>query len=106
MAFVKVSAHYLAHVGPVEAEKRLYALLSQLGEVKESANVSRIDLFVDFQSNVDMESWDRHAWVTRAASINAYAVNGHFSGWSIGLGGVISARLYNKSLEILTRGKD
>ena len=106
MAYVKVSAYYLAHVGPVEAEKHLYGLLSQLGEVTESANVSRIDLFVDFESNVDMESWDRHAWVTRATSINAYAVNGHFSGWSIGLGGILSARLYNKSLQILTTGRE
>jgi hypothetical protein len=106
MAYVKVSAKYLAHVGPVEAEKHLYSLLSELGELKESANVSRIDLFVDFQSSVDMESWDRNAWVTRAASINAYAVSGNFSGWSVGLGGIISARLYNKLLEIVVSGKD
>ena len=106
MAYVKVSAKYLAHVGPVEAEKHLYALLSELGELKESANVSRIDLFVDFQSSVDMESWDRNAWVTRASSINAYAVSGNFSGWSVGLGGIISARLYNKLLEIVVSGKD
>lgn len=105
MAYVKVSAVYLAHVGPVEAEKHLYELLSQLGEIKESANVSRVDLFVDFQTSVDMESWDRHAWVTRASSINAYAVSGNFSGWSIGLGGIISARLYNKLLEIVVSGK-
>ena len=106
MAYVKVSAKYLAHVGPVEAERHLYAVLSELGEIKESANVSRIDLFVDFQSSVDMESWDRHAWVTRAASINAYAVSGQFSGWSVGLGGAISARLYNKLLEIIVSGKE
>lgn len=105
MAYVKVSAAYLAHVGPVEAEKHLYELLSQLGEIKESANVSRIDLFVDFQTSVDMESWDRHAWVTRASSINAYAVSGNFSGWSVGLGGIVSARLYNKLLEIVVSGK-
>lgn len=106
MAYVKVSAKYLAHVGPVEAEKHLYSLLSELGELKESAHVSRIDLFVDFQSSVDMESWDRNAWVTRASSINAYAVSGQFSGWSVGLGGIISARLYNKLLEIVVSGKD
>lgn len=106
MAYVKVSAALLAHVGPVEAEKQLYELLAQLGELKESANVSRIDLFADFQTSVDMESWDRHAWVTRASSINAYAVSGNFSGWSIGLGGIISARLYNKLLEIVVSGKD
>ena len=106
MAYVKVSAAYLAHVGPVEAERHLYGLLSELGELKESANVSRIDLFVDFQSSVDMESWNRTAWVTRASSINAYAVSGNFSGWSVGLGGVILARLYNKLLEIVVSGKD
>ena len=106
MAYVKVSAKFLAHVGPIEAEKHLYELLSLLGDIQESANVSRIDLFVDFQTSVDMESWDRHAWVTRASSINAYAVSGKFSGWSIGLGGVISARLYNKLLEIVVSGKD
>ncbi len=106
MAYVKVSAKFLAHVGPVEAERQLYALLSELGELKESANVSRIDLFVDFQSSFDMEGWDRHAWVTRASAINAYAVSGQFSGWSIGLGGVISARLYNKLLEIVVTGKE
>lgn len=106
MAYVKVSAAYLAHVGPVEAEKHLHALLSELGELKEAANVSRIDLYVDFVSSVDMESWDRHAWVTRASSINAYAVSGNFSGWAIGLGGIIAARLYNKLLEIIVSGKD
>ena len=106
MAYVKVSAALLAHIGPIEAEKRLYELLSQLGEIKESANVSRIDLFVDFQTSMNMESWDRHAWVTRASSINAYAVSGNFSGWSIGLGSIISARLYNKLLEIVVSGKD
>ena len=46
MAYVKVSAALLAHVGPVEAEKRLYELLSQLGEIKESClhMASRMDL--------------------------------------------------------------
>ena len=106
MAYVKVSAKFLAHAGPVEAEKQLHALLSELGDLKESANISRIDLFVDFQTSVNMEGWDRHAWVTRASSINAYAVSGQFSGWSIGLGGNISARLYNKLLEIVTSGKE
>lgn len=106
MAYVKVSAKFLAHVGSIEAEKHLYAVLSELGEIRESANVSRIDLFVDFQSSVDMESWDRQAWVTRAASINTYAVSGQFSGWSVGLGGVISSRLYNKLLEIVVSGKE
>ena len=70
MAFIKVSATYLAHAGPVAAEKALHDLLSQMGELRGEANVSRIDLYVDFVSSVDMESWNRHAWVTRGSDVN------------------------------------
>lgn len=106
MAYVKLSSGYLAHVGPVAAEEALRALLSKLGIIRESPNVSRIDLFVDFASAENMESWDRRAWVTRATSINSYSVDQQFSGWTVGSGGTLSARLYHKLLEIQTSGKD
>ena len=99
-AYVKLSSEYLTHRCPADAEKALLLILSQFGTIHESANVSRIDLFVDFISSVDMESWDRHAWVTRASAINTYSIEREFSGWTIGAGGVISCRLYDKTLEI------
>lgn len=105
MAYVQVASHYLSAVTPAVAETVLRELLGHLGTLDATTNVSRIDLFVDFVSDVDMESWGRSAWVTRAHSINAYSVKGHFSGWSIGLGGVLACRLYDKSLEIETSGK-
>jgi hypothetical protein len=105
MAYVKVSSGYLAHVGPVKAEQTLRRILDQFGTLQSTAQVSRIDLFVDFVSVENMESWTREAWVTRAKGINAYAVEGRFSGWSIGLGGAIAARLYDKVLEIKKSGK-
>ena len=105
MAYVKLSSGYLSSIDPIAAERALYALLAQLGGIKGSANVSRIDLFVDFVCSEDMESWTRHAWVTRAVNVNAYAVDGKFSGWSIGTGGIVSARLYNKRLEVEKSGK-
>jgi len=52
-----------------------------------------------------MESWGREAWVTRGKNIAAYAVDEKFTGWSIGLGGNIACRLYNKLLEIITSGR-
>lgn len=104
MAYVKVASSFLAQVGPLEAEARLRALLGDFGPIS-SALVSRIDPFVDFASSVDMESWDRHAWVTRVRSINGYSVDGKFTGWSIGQGGSLSSRLYHKLLEIETSGK-
>ncbi|NTV09150.1 MAG: replication initiation factor [Zoogloea sp.] len=106
MAYVKVSSEYLCHTRPADVETHLRSLLDELGAVSESANVSRIDLYVDFVSSVDMESWKRNAWVTRASSISAYSVGGLFSGWSIGMGGVMGCRLYDKTLEIETSKKD
>lgn len=100
MAYVKVSAGYLAHKRPLDVEDDLQLLLGEIGALTDSAKVSRIDLYVDFVCNVSMESWLREAWVTRASSISAYAVDGVFSGWAIGQGGVMSCRLYDKTLEI------
>lgn len=100
LAYVKVSSEYLSHVLPKEAEESLCRVVARLGEIAEAANVSRIDLFVDFVSPENMEGWDRRAWVTRARKMDAHSVDDKFSGWSIGLGGIISARLYDKTLEI------
>ncbi|MFZ2170991.1 MAG: hypothetical protein WAW61_15310, partial [Methylococcaceae bacterium] len=68
--------------------------------------ISRVDLFVDFTSPVKMNSWDQSAWVTRAHNIASYSLRRHFSGWSIGMGGVMGARLYNKTLELEKSKKD
>jgi len=105
MAYVKISSEYLTHKTPADAEKALHAVLSQLGTLESSANVSRVDMFVDFVSDQDMEAWNREAWVTHASSVNAYAIDNRFTGWAIGLGGVMAARLYNKLYEILKSNK-
>jgi hypothetical protein len=105
MAYVQVSSHMLAAYTPLQAETRLRGLLEQMGDIEEP-RVSRVDLFVDFICAADMESWTRHAWVTRAHNIQSYSVKGRFSGWGIGMGGVLAARLYDKALEIETSGKD
>jgi len=105
MAYVKISSGYLAHVGPQKAEEALLQLLGQLGTIAGVAQVSRIDLFADFASSQNMEEWGREAWVTRAAGINAYSVDGQFTGWAVGLGGTMAARLYNKFIELQKSGK-
>lgn len=105
VAYAKVSAGYLAHVGPREAERRLHALLVELARLDTRAMVSRIDLFCDFVWTGPFD-WDRSAWVTRAAGIDAFSENGTFTGWMIGRGGVILARLYYKSLQALKTGQD
>ncbi len=105
MAYVKLSSRYLCSITSIEAETHLRHILSELGILNSSAHVSRIDLCADFVSHENMESWGREAWITRGKKIDAHAVNEKFTGWSIGLGGKISCRLYNKLIEIHTSGR-
>lgn len=105
MAYVKISSEYLTHLLPAEAESRLSAILAQLGALESTANVSRIDMFVDFVSHQNMEAWHRDAWVTHAGSVNAYSIDNRFTGWAVGLGGVLAARLYDKLFEIQKSNK-
>lgn len=104
MAYVRVSSGYLSHKSPSEAEAHLRSLLYPLGDVSPP-KVSRVDLFVDFASSVDMESWNRNAWVTKASSVSQYAQDQTFTGWLIGAGSALMARLYNKQIEIQKSGK-
>lgn len=104
MAYVKVSAEYLAHKGPVEVGRELQELLAEFGDVGAST-VSRIDLAADFTSPVVMDSWHRSAWVTRATEVHSYAKDQAFTGWTIGMGGVIGCGLYDKVREIVHSGK-
>lgn len=105
MAYVKVSAEYLAHKGPVEVGRELQELLLEFGELTGADNVSRIDLAADFRSPVVINSWHRSAWVTRATEIHSYAKDQNFTGWTVGMGGVIACRLYDKVQEIVHTGK-
>lgn len=105
MAYVKVSAEYLAHKGPVEVGRELQELLAEFGSLTGSNMVSRIDLAADFTSPVVMDSWHRSAWVTRAMEIHSYAKDQEFTGWTVGMGGAICCRLYDKVKEIFNSGK-
>lgn len=105
MAYIKISSDYLTYKKVDQAVERLRQILCQLGTLDAEANVSRIDLFVDFISYQNMEAWTREAWVTKAGSVQSYAIDNRFSGWSIGMGGVIAARLYDKLFEIIKSNK-
>ena len=74
LAYVKISSEYLAHVGPEAAVEALSKIVATFGNAEEVPMVSRVDLYVDFQANIEMEGFPRHAWVTRAGSINTYSV--------------------------------
>ena len=104
MAYVQVSAGLLACKTVMEIVVELRGILAALGDI-ENPRVSRVDLFLDFCANVDMESWDRRAWVTKAAEVHQYAEGAMFTGWTVGAGGALMARLYEKTIETRKSGK-
>jgi hypothetical protein len=105
MAYVQVRSGLLAHKGPEAIENHLRSVLQCFGDV-HTPKVSRIDLFLDFASTVNMEGWRREAWVTKASAVHQYAEDSTFTGWSIGAGSSLMARLYLKSLEVKKSGKE
>lgn len=104
MAYVQVRSGLLSFRDVRWIQAELHEVLRALGDVGQP-KVSRADLFVDFASDFDMESWGREAWVTKAAAVTQYAQKSTFTGWTIGEGGALMARLYHKQLECQATGK-
>lgn len=101
LAYVQISSEYLAAVGVEQAEQSLTFIINTLGLVKEPANISRVDLYLDFCADIGMDLFSPlDNWITRTQSIDLHYRYGCFSGWSFGLGSEVSARLYDKTLEI------
>lgn len=68
--------------------------------------ISRVDLFVDFLADKDFAEIDIKDWITKAENIHRYWSSEIFTGWTIGQGGNISARLYNKTEELKKSNKE
>lgn len=105
LAFVQVKSAHLTSVGPVAALAELQEVLADLGTLEGGETVSRADPAVDFVAPFDFASIMREHWVTRARRPHAYWDGDEFSGWVLGEGGNVLARLYNKVLQILSTGK-
>lgn len=100
VAYVQVSAELLAHQPPEAVVDELRKIIEELAESDLAAVVSRIDLYADFQTATDIGALSREAWITQATGIDTYARRGKFTGWVFGAGGIVSARLYDKTAEI------
>ena len=106
MAHVQISSEYLAAVGVEAAENDLRFVINTLGLVHGAASVSRADLFLDFTCIDDLSAIHQPDWVTRANLMAKYfdcRLDDPFTGWVIGMGGDLHARLYEKVVEIKTK---
>jgi hypothetical protein len=106
LAYIQVSSELLTFHPIEEIIRDLEFVINSLSSKVSKPNVSRVDLFVDFTTNHDLDAINIYHWVTRTTLFDKHYIRPHFTGWSIGYGGDISARLYDKVLEIKKSGKD
>lgn len=100
LAHVQVMSQLLAQYGVNNAVSDLNDIVHKLGIVTASPAVSRLDLCVDFVTDYPLADIVDADWVTKAKDMDRYTVQRTFSGWVIGVGGNLSARIYNKTLEM------
>lgn len=105
LATVQLRSELIHSIGIKPAEAALWEVLRTLCENLEGPNISRVDIYVDFVTDVEFPLIVDPQWVTQARRIDRYRIGGVFTGWSFGKGD-LSARLYNKSQEVKASGKD
>ncbi len=105
LAYVQLKSDWLISKGVTYCKEELETIIGHFGFIDVSENVSRSDLFVDFVCDTDIEAIQLAQWITRAKRQGSFHMNKVFTGYTFGLGGDISARLYNKTEEIKESGK-
>ena len=106
MLYVQVASEILSRSGVRPSVINLTSVAMRLGKLDGLATVSRVDLCVDFVTNQDLTNLPRNSWVTRANLVSTHYEKNEFTGYTFGMGGRLSCRLYNKTLEIEKSGKD
>jgi hypothetical protein len=108
LAYVQIKSDWLVLRGVRGACAELDVIVEHFSMTDErvEANISRADLFVDFTSTYSFAELSIASWISRAKRISTHTIGRAFTGYSIGLGGDLSARLYDKTLEIEESKKD
>jgi len=105
VAYVQISSELLTFHPLDEVIDSIRFIVNSLTTRVESVSVSRLDICVDFMTDVTLSKFTENDWVTRAKSFSRYSENGNFTGWSIGRGQLM-ARLYDKTAECIKSGKE
>lgn len=103
--YVQIKSELLNRAGHEYSIYKLREIVNKLLVLIEEEMISRADIFVDFVTNADIEGIEKQSLVTRTRKIDKHW-DGGFTGWSLGLGGVISARLYDKTIEMKKSQKE
>jgi len=106
LLYVQVRSEYLTAVGAEEAIRTLDGIARAMGEVRGPATVSRLDLFADFVGEHTLPAEPGRAWLKRCRKRDIHEEADRVTGISFGAGNELSARLYDKTLEITKSGKE
>lgn len=104
--YVQIKSEFLTCYGPDISIKALREVVNKLLEQIEKETISRVDIFADFTTDEELEKVENISWVARANKLAKYYDGSPLTGYSIGLGGIISARIYDKTAEIKVSHKD
>lgn len=102
LAHVKIASTFLTASGPEIAAIASDEVIKAIG-IADPPRVARVDLCVDFISYFPIAEIQEREFVTKTRTIDRYSVEKQFSGFSLGKGGILSARLYNKTLELASK---
>ncbi|MBA4285801.1 MAG: replication initiation factor [Xanthomonadaceae bacterium] len=100
MAHCQISSELLTAVCPTAALDTLTDVAEQLGSLSGPAMVSRADLFADFTTPADFIGMPGQNWIKRCHKRAIFEDRDAFTGVAFGLGGSLSCRIYDKTLEI------
>ena len=100
LAYIQISSESLLLEGIDPVLRDLTVIVNSIAVVEDGPHVSRVDIRCDFVTSIDLSFFGVDAWLTRARDKVKRYVGRRFSGWSIGLGGNVCARLYDKLLEL------
>lgn len=103
--YVQIASELLNCLGPDFSIYKLREIVNKLLVMIKEETISRADIFVDFVTDRDLEEVGKQSLVTKVRKIDKHW-DGGFTGWSIGLGGIISARLYEKTVEMKKSNKE
>jgi hypothetical protein len=105
LALVQIRSEYLTAVGPEEAIRTISELIGGMGSLTGPARLSRIDLFADFTTALDLTAIPGAHWVKRSKKRTIHEECDQVTGISFGSGNEVSARLYDKTRELNKSGK-
>lgn len=95
----------LTNTGSEEAIRVATRVIEEIGDLRGSGRLSRIDLFADFTTDVDLWVIPGSHWVKRSKKRTVYEECNQITGISFGNGNELSARLYDKTRELAKSGK-